>query len=167
MTDAQRKTLESLITKKIECTDCRELGIFEGCLERQEMSCGEYIRGWLRDGKTGEKEAPRSGKKKKVYISGQITGLDEAEHRRLFKTAEYTLRMSGYEPVNPDEPIDGEDTEGFALSDWMRRDIRLLCGCDYICMLGNWRKSRGARIERMVAEILGIGRISPHGEILG
>lgn len=38
------------------------------------------------------------GKKKRVYISGQITGLDEREYKAFFKQAEGILRQFGYDP---------------------------------------------------------------------
>lgn len=39
------------------------------------------------------------GRKKRVYISGQITGLDEREYKAFFKQAEGILRQFGYDPI--------------------------------------------------------------------
>ena len=38
---------------------------------------------------------------KKVYISGQITGLESKQARTLFSQAEELLKSLGLEPVNP------------------------------------------------------------------
>ena len=119
--------------------------------------CSTFIRGWLESGKKDSRE--KAGRKRRVYISGQITGLEESEYRRLFSEAERSLSRLGYEPVNPCALDEAEDTGGWTWSDYMRRDIKMLCGCDLICLLPNWRKSRGARLERTVAEMLGIERI--------
>ena len=40
-------------------------------------------------------------RKKIVYISGQITGLDEGDYKAFFNKAEDVLRQFGYEPINP------------------------------------------------------------------
>ena len=93
---------------------------------------------------------------KKVYISGQITGLDENEYKKLFNEAEDILVAFGYDPVNPIALDEAEDTTGWTWHDYMKRDIKLLCGCDYIYLLPNWAKSKGAKVEYMVADILQI-----------
>ena len=50
----------------------------------------------------------------------------------------------------------------------MRHDLALLLGCDAIAMLPGWERSRGAWLERLIAEALGLpvwyideGRIIP------
>lgn len=89
---------------------------------------------------------------KKVYISGAITGLDEAVRREAFLDAEIKLQDMGFEPVNPFlEPIPGWNHE-----DYMKRDIKLLLECDYIYMLEGWEKSKGAMLEHVVAGECGI-----------
>lgn len=89
----------------------------------------------------------------RVYISGQITGLDEHEARERFESAETLLSDIGLIPVNP-------LSFGLHFSDpWEKhivRDIVLLMGCDAIMMLDNWAESKGARIERNMAEELGL-----------
>lgn len=93
---------------------------------------------------------------KKVYISGQITGLEENEYRKLFNEAEDILAAFGYDPVNPAALEETEDTKNWSWHDYMRRDIKLLCGCAYIYLLPNWRNSKGAQLEYMVADMLQI-----------
>ena len=96
------------------------------------------------------------GKKKRVYISGQITGLDEREYKAFFKQAEGILRQFGYDPINPTALDETENTEHWSWHDYMKRDIKLLCGCDYIYLLSNWRNSKGAKFEYMIADMLQI-----------
>ena len=43
------------------------------------------------------KAAPR----RRVYISGPMTGLTRREYMRRFAVAEVALKRLGYEPVNP------------------------------------------------------------------
>lgn len=94
--------------------------------------------------------------KKKVYISGQITGLDERECKAFFKQAEGIIRQFGYDPINPTALDETENIEHWSWHDYMKRDIKLLCGCDYIYLLPNWSKSRDAKFEYMIADMLQI-----------
>lgn len=89
----------------------------------------------------------------KGYISDQITGLTYEEARANFEAAELLLTAIGIEPVNPMKnglPYD---------ADWkqhMVRDIELLMDCDIILMGERWRESKGARIEKYIAEEMGL-----------
>lgn len=89
----------------------------------------------------------------RVYISGQITGLDEQVAWERFESAETLLSDIGLMPVNP-------LSNGLHFSDpWEKhivRGIELLMGCDAIMLLSNWAQSKGARIERNVAEEVGL-----------
>lgn len=91
----------------------------------------------------------------KVYISGPITGIDFG-NRFAFSCARNALELCGYEAVDPsDVQLDDEAT----WSDYMRADLKLLLDCDYIYMLDGWEDSKGARLERELAENLGIEEI--------
>ena len=93
---------------------------------------------------------------KKVYISGQITGLPEPVYTKLFADAERKLKTMGYEVVNPAKK---GTVPGYKWEDYMREDIKLLCECDYIHLLPNWGNSRGAIMERDIAKQLSIPTI--------
>ena len=94
----------------------------------------------------------------KVYISGAITGVKNAN--KLFARAEEKLELEGYEVVNPYKF--GEHLKKvFAIEhkvpkyeDYMRWDIKLLIDCDAIYLLENWGTSKGARLEKKIAEVL-------------
>lgn len=90
----------------------------------------------------------------KIYISGQITGLDSQEARAKFDEAERILIEKGYSPVNPmklNVAIEGKTWEEYMLD-----DLRLLFDCDAIYLLDNWQASKGARIEYHIAQEMGM-----------
>jgi hypothetical protein len=89
---------------------------------------------------------------KKVYISGKMKGLSVEEITTKFQNAESELRKMGFKPVNPlDNGISGYDYKKH-----MRADIKMLLECDAICMLPCWTDSRGATLEKEIAEATGI-----------
>jgi hypothetical protein len=90
---------------------------------------------------------------KRVYISGPISGYDLAERKEAFASAANRFRRQGYYVVNPMEIQLPKDA---SWSDYMRADIRALMDCDIIYMLSGWHASRGATIERNLAEELGM-----------
>lgn len=90
--------------------------------------------------------------KKKIYISGQTSGLTPDEYRANFLEAARQLHAQGYEVINP--IFNGVD----ATQPWqvhMKADIRLLLECDAIYVLQNWELSNGATLEREIAKALG------------
>ena len=90
--------------------------------------------------------------KKKVYISGKITGI-ENEALMLFEKTEIELRKLGFDVINPMKlPHDHNKT----WSEYMKEDIIEMLKCDYICYLENWKKSRGAWLEHEIAEAIGM-----------
>ncbi len=89
---------------------------------------------------------------KKIYISGQISGCPIDKAREKFERAEELIRQMGAEPVNPMK----SGLPDFA--SWethMALDIVLLMGCEGIYLLPDWENSRGATIEKKIAEYTG------------
>ena len=97
--------------------------------------------------------------KKKVYISGKISGIPREQYMKMFGIAEQILRERGYKVVNPTR---------FFLSRHYQRLCRLighknaydltllydlwrLMHCDLIYKIPGWKQSRGANIESCVA----------------
>lgn len=92
--------------------------------------------------------------RKKVYLSGPISGLDRLDYMKRFSIAENILRSHGYDVCNPTRTL-------ICRWPWLYRilgyrltlcyDLWLLMHCDIIyCMPGSTR-SKGARIEYDVA----------------
>lgn len=88
----------------------------------------------------------------KIYISGPISGTDDFMER--FTRAEKALnnKHPGCEVVNPARELADKDFDLW--EEYMGESLKMLCGCDTILMMRNWLFSRGAKIERMVAEQL-------------
>ena len=108
-------------------------------------------------------------KKKRIYISGKISGLDYKVASDIFEAKEKELLEKGYEVVNPFKisPEANELKEGGkpSWSDHMRADIRALCLCDEIYMLDNWVKSKGAIIEFRVAKDLELNILTSNSKL--
>jgi len=85
------------------------------------------------------------------YLSGPMTGLPDY-NRGAFFAKEVELWGAGHSVLNPAN-IEGD--ESWTWSDWMRSALQLQLYADVVHMLPGWRKSRGARIERRLALILG------------
>ena len=84
----------------------------------------------------------------KIYISGQISGLPLDEVKAKFHDAEQQIIERGYEAVNPLK-------NGIPDSEPMAADIVLLLDCDAIYMLPGWEASKGATLEKNIAERTG------------
>jgi len=91
----------------------------------------------------------------KLYVSGPMTGIPEFNYP-AFEAACFALRAAGHHVVSPHEinPPDGVDHPW----EWyLRRDIVGLLECEAIVVLPGWEQSRGARLETLIAEGLGMG----------
>ena len=89
----------------------------------------------------------------KIYISGQITGLDIQEASDIFQMAEFHLKNLGWSPINPMTIKHDHDQ---SWESYMREDIKELMDCDAIFMLPNWTISKGAKVEHDIAKSLNI-----------
>lgn len=94
------------------------------------------------------------GRARRVYLSGAISSLPIDEARMMFDKTESEISMWGHEVVNPMKIVPYK--KGRSWFSYMVRDIAQLVRCDAIMMLPNWKQSRGARIERRIAKILGL-----------
>lgn len=97
-----------------------------------------------------------------VYISGGITGVENWQD--IFNAAEQDLSQCLHEtsiifnPVKIGKILDYtfkvHTNKIPSYTDYMREDIKMLAKCNAICMLPNWQKSKGARLEYRIAKIL-------------
>ena len=111
--------------------------------------------------------------KRRIYLSGPMSGVVRADYVRRFREAEIILRRHGYGCINPCrvwacrwlwiyramECVLGKRL-AYALI--LAYDLLLLMTrADGIVMLPGWRASRGAQIENYVARhfpMMGISR---------
>jgi hypothetical protein len=92
-------------------------------------------------------------RKKKIYIAGKVTGEPIAECTMKFGTAQKLIESMGFEVINPLAVV------GDFKSPWdsaMKKCIKALVDCDGMVILPCWQNSKGAKIERQLAEDLDI-----------
>ncbi len=93
-------------------------------------------------------------KRKKVYLSGPITGLEREDYMERFAIAERELRKLGYKVVNPTKFLICRCPwiymfVGYRLT--LAYDLWRLMHCDCIFELPGSSESKGAGIEYSVA----------------
>lgn len=94
-------------------------------------------------------------KKKRVYISGPMTGLPGLNFPS-FNAEALRLEGMGYDVVNSvDLCVNSTSRE-----ECMRIDLAALLTCDMIALLPGWQKSMGARLEVNLAHQVGIEIVS-------
>ena len=111
--------------------------------------------------------------KRRIYISGPMTGIEPREYRRRFREAETILRRHGYGCINPCRVwpcrfpwlyrlMNALLGKRLAYAVILAYDlILLMTRADGIAMLPGWEQSRGARIENYTARhfpMMGISR---------
>lgn len=89
----------------------------------------------------------------RIYLAGPITGIPEY-NKPAFDKAAAAWRKAGWEVVNPLELDDGDYSQPWHF--YLRRDIPHLVTCDAIAILPGSEFSKGARLERHIAEALGM-----------
>jgi hypothetical protein len=91
----------------------------------------------------------------RLYLAGPMTGIPDLNFP-AFHAAAARLRASGHDVVNPAE-INSDPNAKWV--DCMRQDIAQLVTCHGIALLPGWEKSKGARLERHIANQLGMAEI--------
>lgn len=94
----------------------------------------------------------------RIYLSGQISGLEPKQYEHNFKIAKWMLEVKhGNDKITVINPVEIKPLFGIK-SYWfyMIADIWHLIQCDTIYMLSNYHLSRGANIEKYIAELLKI-----------
>jgi hypothetical protein len=86
----------------------------------------------------------------RIYIAGPMTGHPDFNYP-AFHEAAARLRAQGYTVLNPAEnPVPACGTwQGY-----MRMALAQLVTCDCVALLPGWIESRGALIERKLAQVL-------------
>ena len=84
----------------------------------------------------------------KIYLAGPMTGIKDLNYP-AFNAEAARLRGLGYSVENPAENPECDSWEGY-----MRLAIAQLITSDAIALLTGWADSRGATIERALAQDL-------------
>lgn len=96
--------------------------------------------------------------KKRIYLSGPISGRPMADVLKEFSLAEVVAESAGYEVYNPVKIAlkIGWDKEWI---EYMKIHIKELAKCDLIWFISFYHDSNGVAIERAIAESFGIKTI--------
>jgi hypothetical protein len=119
-----------------------------------ESQMNAYATYYVSQSALNETAAPAEKPKKRIYISGQITGLDIRVAENAFEYMANKLALAGFEAVNPMTVLPYDPK--YTWHDYMAEDLKVLLYCDGILMLDNWTNSKGAKIELAVAQGLGL-----------
>lgn len=90
--------------------------------------------------------------KLKIYLAGPMSGLPESNYP-AFHAAAAKLRAMGHEVLNPAE--NPEPACG-TWQGYMRMALAQLVQCESVVLLPGWSDSKGALIERELAQTLGM-----------
>ena len=86
--------------------------------------------------------------KEVIYIAGAIT--NDQNYESHFDRAEQYLKEQGYIPINPIEPW------GLEYKEYIDISLAKLKYCDGIYMLKGWNESKGAVLEHLYAQTIGL-----------
>jgi len=91
-----------------------------------------------------------------IYLSGPMTGIPEYNAPEFARFAAM-YRANGFRVLSPPE-LDADGPKDDTYENYLKRDLRLFLDGDVsrIYMLPGWERSRGANLERHVAEMLKI-----------
>lgn len=85
----------------------------------------------------------------KIYLSGPITGVQD--YKIQFSTVAFHAESDGHTVISP-----SVETEGLTPRDYMRISVARLEAADELWLLPGWEKSKGAQIEKLYAEYIGL-----------
>jgi hypothetical protein len=85
----------------------------------------------------------------KIYLSGPITGVPDYQDR--FGQIACRAEIFGHTVIDP-----SVETAGLTPKDYMRISIARLEAADEVWLLPGWQNSKGATIEKLYAEYIGL-----------
>jgi len=100
-----------------------------------------------------EKSYKRKFSMKKIYIAGKVSGEHQIDCTEKFANAKKRIEAKGFKAINPIEEVgDWNITWDVA----MKICIAKLLEADAVILLGDWPFSKGARVEKQLANNLNI-----------
>lgn len=94
----------------------------------------------------------RSERANRIYVAGPMTGIEDFNFP-AFNAAAERLRWAGWIVENPAEH---GVIEGAEWADYLAYDLTKIGTCGAIFLLPGWENSKGAQLEVLVAERLGM-----------
>lgn len=98
---------------------------------------------------------PRIVIPRRVYLAGAMTGLPEWNHP-AFHRWQAALEADGFEVVSPARLWPDPEHPSVTWEGCMRVNLAHLLECDEVALIPGWEESRGARSEKLVADLCGI-----------
>ena len=90
-----------------------------------------------------------------------MTGLPDLNYA-AFNIMTTSLRAGGHTVTNPAEL----NQDGGTWNDCLRRDIVALMDCDTVATLPGWQESKGANLEVLIAQHLGMMVVNAHDLVI-
>jgi hypothetical protein len=91
--------------------------------------------------------------KPRIYIAGKVTGEKIQDCTMKFGAWQKAIEAMGFEVVNPLEVVNDWRTPW---DEAMKLCVAELIKCDAVFMLPCWTNSKGAKVEKQLADDLGI-----------
>lgn len=86
-----------------------------------------------------------------IYVSGGMSGIKD-HNFPAFEAATKDLRNRGFIVISPHENDNGHTGESWHY--YMKQDVKHVANSDELRVLPGWEKSRGARVEVLIAHML-------------
>ena len=90
----------------------------------------------------------------RIYLSGPMTGIAKLNYP-AFEAAAKKLRAKGATVISPHEIVP-PGRPPWTWEQHMAADLAALFTCTHIVLLHGWETSRGAQLEKTVAEAIGL-----------
>lgn len=94
-------------------------------------------------------------KKHTVYVSGPMSGIENLNYP-LFYHIDKRLVAGGYRVLNPADNRVENKTGDELYQEFMRLALKQLLESDSMVLLPGWQNSKGAVMEKTVADMIGI-----------
>ena len=129
--------------------ECQRLGGF--FVRRGEFHCISTLQMWLMH------ESPHQ----RIYVAGPMSGLADMNYP-AFHEATARLRAKGWHVENPAENPDPHVDASCHWTAYMRMGVSQLMTCHAIYLLPGWQQSKGASLEYLIAQRLGLQVMQHH-----